>query len=283
MDNELDISQAPGVNDRLAERRRSLLRRPLFWISFAAVGVLLLMLLSMLSLRVRQAGPAARRTQSKMNLKQMGLALHNYYDEFGMFPAGTVSIPELAVEQRFSWMLPLMRFTDQPVRNSVRPETGWQSAEHADVIRQPQVMFRNPEQRSAREFPSSGDYVAIAGLGVDAAELPDDHRRAGVFGYDRCSTLASITDGTSNTLMLATTVQPNRSMFAGGRETVRGFSQQPYLNGPDGIGAVAGTAMVQVLMADGSVLSLLPTADSGLIEALATKAAGEHVADRSEW
>lgn len=46
---------------------------------------------------------------------------------------------------------------------------------------------------------------------------------------------------------------------------------------------MAGTAMVQVLMADGSVLSLLPTADSGLIEALATKAAGEHVADRSEW
>ncbi|MFN5285366.1 MAG: H-X9-DG-CTERM domain-containing protein, partial [Planctomyces sp.] len=68
-----------------------------------------------------------------------------------------------------------------------------------------------------------------------------------------------------------------------GRETVRGFSRQPYLNGPDGIGAVAGTNAVQILLADGSVRSLSPAADATLIEALATKAAGDRVPNEAEW
>jgi prepilin-type processing-associated H-X9-DG protein len=68
------------------------------------------------------------------------------------------------------------------------------------------------------------------------------------------------------------------SMFAGGKPTVRGFSQQPYLNGPDGIGSPH-PGIVHVLMADGSVRALAVETDPQVIEALATKAGGEVVGD----
>jgi prepilin-type processing-associated H-X9-DG protein len=133
-------------------------------------------------------------------------------------------------------------------------------------------------QPGQREHESAGDYVAIAGVGANAAELPDKDPQAGIFGYNRKTSFRSVTDGTSNTMMIADSAQPNVSMFAGGKPTVRGFSQQPYLNGPDGIGSPH-PGIVHVLMADGSVRALAVETDPQVIEALATKAGGEVVGD----
>jgi len=40
---------------------------------------------------VQQAREAARRTQCKNHLKQLGLANHNYHDVFNMFPPATIA------------------------------------------------------------------------------------------------------------------------------------------------------------------------------------------------
>jgi hypothetical protein len=118
----------------------------------------------------------------------------------------------------------------------------------------------------------------MAGVGEDAATLENDDPRAGIFGYNRQCRIRDITDGTSNTIMITDASEPNASYLAGGRATIRGFSQSPYLNGPDGIGSPH-TGVVQMVLADGSVRAISVNVDETTLEALATKAGAEVVGE----
>jgi prepilin-type processing-associated H-X9-DG protein len=75
-----------------------------------------------------------------------------------------------------------------------------------------------------RRQPGLTTDAGLAGVGPDAALLPKDDRRAGVFGYDRVITRQDVKAGISFTMMVAETTRDLGPWVAGGPSTVRGLA-----------------------------------------------------------
>jgi prepilin-type N-terminal cleavage/methylation domain-containing protein len=75
----------------------------------AIIGVLVALLLP----AVQAAREAARRTQCVNNLKQIGLALHNYHDTYGTFPYGSFNLREAWPSSGTNWRALILPFVEQ--------------------------------------------------------------------------------------------------------------------------------------------------------------------------
>ena len=83
------------------------LKRGFTLIELLVVIAIIAILIALLLPAVQQAREAARRTQCKNNLKQLGLAVHNYHDTFNSFPFGYYLVPPFTnYRNAFTMLLP---------------------------------------------------------------------------------------------------------------------------------------------------------------------------------
>ncbi len=226
---------------------------------------------------VQQAREAARRASSKNNIKQIVLGMHNYHDVYNHFPRGTVDAEKLKPEQRLGWTYSLLPFIEQaPLYDRLRQfeKEKWNSDNSKPFTSRPIATYLNPGLPPNPKVAQT-HYAGMGGVGKDAPLLKKDHQRAGIFGYNRATSMRDITDGTSNTIMITEVNKKLGPWAQGGISTIRSLTKKPYINGPDGIGGPWKGNGVQTGFADGSVRFISKDVDPDVMKALSTMAGGE--------
>ncbi len=121
----------------------------------AIIGILVALLLP----AVQQAREAARRTQCKNNLKQMGLALHNYHDTHNMLPPAWVGVdPQLFLASAngingWGWGAKVLPQLDQsPLYGRINFSQSVLESQNLEVRALPLAVFRCPSDSGAQRF-----------------------------------------------------------------------------------------------------------------------------------
>lgn len=207
---------------------RTVRRRPGFTlIELLVVIAIIAILVSLLLPAVQQAREAARRTQCKNNLKQLGLALHNYHDVYNRFcsrQTGSGTISSGGMRARASGFFALLPYLEQ--KNLYETMVSEQAAPWANLASNNSKLsaLMCPSDTGERQPAGGGprgllSYAMCSGDAVEksvssaaertsnAPNLPIPNR--GMFGRMVCYRMRDVTDGTSNTIAFAERQRPN--------------------------------------------------------------------------
>ena len=275
-------------------------------VQVAVVLFLVLLVSGVGIIAINRVRHAANRMECSSNLKQIGIALHNYAEQHDHFPAGTVLNADLPPDKRLSWLTEIWpSFMNGGVTERLDRKKAWDAQENCPPYWSVRVSHDPYESRTELMgevsvlscpanlgqydplMPGSTHYIGMAGVGDDAATLPLPHPRAGFFGYDRKIRARDIVDGLSTTMAVAE-VLDGGPWTAGGKATIRGLeaSDVPYLGEGGQFAslhrksdtfALSLPIVTNVLFADGSVRPVTSSVSPRVVEALATIAGGEEV------
>ncbi|HVX10462.1 MAG TPA: DUF1559 domain-containing protein [Pirellulales bacterium] len=215
---------------------------------------------------------AAARALDEEHQQLLLAGLQGYLKAEASFPAGAAGASLLPPDTRLSWQATLLPYYGRlDWHGELNFARAWNDPANQRVTRRPLDLMVNPAlgpSTATGGFPVT-HYVGVAGLGADAAELDADDPRAGVFGFRPRALPGRGSDGASNTIALAGVSQKLGPWGRGGAATVRGLTQRPYIDGPDGFGSGQPEGML-VGMADGSVRFLPKSIDPEVLERLVT-------------
>ena len=174
------------------------------------IGILVALLLP----AVQQAREAARNTQCKNNLKQIGLALHNYHDTYRVFPnvnAGGVSFSQLSGCSFFVSILPFIDKGNTYKRFDFNQ--GNTAAYNQEVVGQRVTPYLCPTATFPREVPSCdsdsgrapGTYAANVGTELFLPYFSGVEQNGAMVytnSSDGTTGFRDMTDGSSTTLLV---------------------------------------------------------------------------------
>ncbi|MEZ6121760.1 MAG: DUF1559 domain-containing protein [Planctomycetaceae bacterium] len=188
-------------------------------IELLVVIAIIAILIALLLPAVQQAREAARRTQCKNNLKQIGLAMHNYHDVYNMFPVGSCARPGgLGMDVTIGAFASILPYIEEAnLKNLYDDKTPW---EQQNITLNPQMPLTvieaylcpsdtGPEVLShpvLASYPvgvngvATAEYLLCKGATDGWCLNPASDPNIGMFGINLKTSFRDLTDGSSNTL-----------------------------------------------------------------------------------
>ena len=193
-------------------------------IELLVVIAIIAVLIALLLPAVQAAREAARRAQCVNNLKQIGLALHNYHTATNAFPLGASLAPNAPPNTVYNWscwganalLLPYLEqspiysainfsWSPEPYAEPTSQDAGYASLGgyiNSTAYNTKINVFLCPSDPNAGQV-NNNNYHASVGTSTYNVGQGSPGTSTGVFAMQNCWSIASITDGTSNTVAYA--------------------------------------------------------------------------------
>lgn len=236
-------------------------RRGFTLIELLVVIAIIAILVALLLPAVQQAREAARRTQCKNNLKQIGIAIHNYHDVTNRFPIGfldPIGGNSERISSGWAWSAYLLPYLEQAnaftaLNFNTTPYAlttpGGQAVQNQALSALPIPVYNCPTD-SRPNVASNNQGSAGSGAGTAAAALTSyqgvlgafdgapcaisgttvtvDARNNGLFIVNESRSFRDVTDGTSNVIVVGEVRFIRNTTDAGGNNI---GSERQYVMG----------------------------------------------------
>ncbi len=277
----------------------------------AVIGILVALLLP----AVQQARAAARRTQCKNNLKQIGLAFHNYHDVHNVLPMGSSSETAVGSWGMTAHVLPYLELgntyqlidfensgccTAVKLLQNATPSQPDPSSNPINVFYCPDDFNSNIQLLSGPTGPSpntydcgllfSGDYMGVSGITEGNPGCSGIIDGKGTFYSMSKTRFRDFTDGTSQTMIIGERGIPSDIgwgwYLCGGTECEHYISTERGLSAGKNVPSWQGTLRrfwswhhggAHFIMGDGSVQFFSYSMDFDTFRNLSTRNGGEVV------